>query len=236
MLQNPIIAVFGKSGCKGRRVPHSPPHSGSRFGTLLAGVLRRLSRVFLESPVFFEIRNIRTGEPAVQHGTFTDGTLADREARELGRDWRVFRQETSTDKIPMSPREAVSDSGFVKSYLPLNFHTRSDGRAQDSVPFFRQESSTTESLGALCEALKCSQPVAAVLPADTHDGESLFNSSGLSNNIRFERGQVTVAFANAFELQERLVLLSLALANEPDAVEHYSTNAPPEASVDLQNR
>jgi hypothetical protein len=196
--------------------------------------------VFLESSVLFEIRNIRTGEPAVQHGPFTDGTLADRAAHELGRDWRVFRQETSTDMNLMSPCEAVSDSRPVESYLPLEFYTRSDGQAKDSVPFYRQESSTTESLGALREALQSSQPVAAVLPTDTHDrfghGESLFNSSGLSKNIQFERGHVTIAFVNAVDLQECLVLLTLVLANEPDAVEHYSTNAPPVASVDLQNR
>ncbi len=232
MLQNQISSAPGASGCKGGSALNVPPHSGSRFGSLLAGARRRLGRVFLESPVLFEIRNIRTGEAAVQHGPFTDGTLADRAARELGQAWRVFRQETGTDKNLRSSYEVVSDTRRVESDLPTDAYTRSDGQAQGSFPFSRQESSTTETLEALRDALQRSQPNVAVLPTDTHDhfghSGSLFNSSGLSKNIQFQRGQVTVAFANAVELQERLNLLSLALANEPDAVGHYSTTVPPE--------
>jgi hypothetical protein len=168
--------------------------SGSRFGSLLASMGRCLNRLFLEPPALFEICNIRTGEAAVQFGRFTDGTLADRAARALGQDWRVFRQE----------------------------------------------SSTMESLGPLCEAVRNSQPPAAtVLPTDIHDrlghGETMFHSSRLSENVRFERGQVTVVFANVVELQERLVSLSLALANESDLADSYSTAIPQEASVTIQH-
>jgi hypothetical protein len=72
--------------------------SSHGFGWLLAGARKFLSRVFPESPALFEIRNIRTGEAAAQFGPFCDGTLADRAARELGRNWRVFRRETSTNE------------------------------------------------------------------------------------------------------------------------------------------
>ncbi len=46
-----------------------------------------------EFQVTFEIRSTRTGELAPECAGFCDGTLADRVAREMGREWRAFRRE-----------------------------------------------------------------------------------------------------------------------------------------------
>jgi hypothetical protein len=69
--------------------------------------------VFLESPATFEIRRIRAGELSAQFGPFHDGTLADRFARELGQDWRVFRQEASSDWKP------TEDLDFASIITPI---------------------------------------------------------------------------------------------------------------------
>jgi hypothetical protein len=86
----------------------SPSHS--RFGPLLAALQRYLSQALLELPALFEIRNIRTGETARQYAPFNDGTLADRAARTLGQDWRVFRlnpeaSETNNSNLPATTRQ-----------------------------------------------------------------------------------------------------------------------------------
>jgi|SRR5579872_1468774 len=77
----------GTSRCKS--VSLTPRPSKSRFGQLLAVVCKCLS-LLIKPPASFEIRNIRTG---VEIGPFPDGTLAYRAARELGKDWYVFRLE-----------------------------------------------------------------------------------------------------------------------------------------------
>jgi hypothetical protein len=85
--------------------------SSHGFGWLLAGARKFLSRMFSESPFLFEIRNIRTGEAAAQFGPFSDETQADRAAREMGRDWRVFRRETSTNEDLRSLAASLKSAG-----------------------------------------------------------------------------------------------------------------------------
>ena len=115
--------AFGMSGCEGSSASYS------RLGSLLADVRRCLSRVFVESTAVFEIRDIRTGEPSVKFGPYDDGTRAYRVARKLGRDWQVFRQETSTDSNLRSCREAVSDTRLrAESEVATAVYIRSDAQ------------------------------------------------------------------------------------------------------------
>jgi hypothetical protein len=65
----------------------------SRFRAIVASVSLVLTRICVDRPATFEIRNIQTGERAPA-GPFSDGTQADRIARELGPAWRVFRGES----------------------------------------------------------------------------------------------------------------------------------------------
>ena len=123
---------FFRSGAPGGSAvfPAAPsPHSGPRLGALLASVRQRLSGVFVRSPAFFEICNRHTGEPAVGLGLFTDGTLADRAARDLGQDWRVFRQKTSADQKQRSACGAASEpKRSAESYAPIHVTPPADKR------------------------------------------------------------------------------------------------------------
>jgi hypothetical protein len=148
------------------------------------------------------------GEPAVGLGTFTDGTLADRAARNLGHDWRVFRQETGPDQNLRSSCEAASDTNQpVESSLPPP-PVPSGRQSQHPIPVYAPESGTSESLEALHQGLQHSQPVAQALPSENYapsaHGKSLFQSSHLSKHIRFEHGQVIIEFGTLWNWRKGL--------------------------------
>jgi hypothetical protein len=112
-----------------------------RFKSLLEILTGRLTRAFLNPPVLFEIRNIHTGETSPQFPPFSDGTLADRTARTLGKSWRVFRL-TATPLEPSVPTTTLQD-----------------------------QATTTRELGALCNALHRATTVktpAPQLPPNIH--------------------------------------------------------------------
>jgi len=46
---------------------------------------------------------------------------------------------------------------------------------------------------------------------------------------------VTIEFGNPRELEERLVLFSYVIANEPEVAEPYSTGIVPEVLVELEH-
>jgi hypothetical protein len=47
---------------------------------------------------------------------------------------------------------------------------------------------------------------------------------------------VTIEFGNPVELEERLVLFSYVISNEPEIAEPYSTGIVPEVLVELEHR
>lgn len=96
----------------------------SRFKSILESIPERLTRVFLNPPALFEIRNIRTGEIHPQFPPVSDGTLADRTARTLGRNWRVF------------PLTATPSEAHVPATAP------------------HDQTNTTRNLDAICNALQ----------------------------------------------------------------------------------
>jgi hypothetical protein len=57
---------------------------------LWARAAQTLSRLCLNESVVYEIRNSHTGELAPGEPRYTDGTAADRAARKMGREWRVY--------------------------------------------------------------------------------------------------------------------------------------------------
>ncbi len=64
-----------------------PPSERSSLALLVAAI----KEFCLEAPAHYDVVNVRTGEYA-RNEPFPDGTLADRFARELGSEWRVFRR------------------------------------------------------------------------------------------------------------------------------------------------
>jgi hypothetical protein len=186
---------------------HSVANSGSRFGSLVAFLKTCLGKALVQPTALFEIRNIRTGNSA--YAPFNDGTLADRTARNLGPDWRVFRRNAEASEA----KESFQASN-VNSHPSL----------QNSSPSRHQET-TTQDLAALCAALQ--NPQSAIPPQPSYP-------SPLSRTIRLERGQLTVTFANAGQLQETLAQLSRSLVSNPYALERDSAIA--EASIELQHR
>ena len=61
-------------------------------------------------PALFEIRNTRDGALAPQ-GCLYHGTVADRVARQLGPDWRVFRHEETATRDLAALFEAIHRAG-----------------------------------------------------------------------------------------------------------------------------
>jgi hypothetical protein len=74
----------------------------------LGGIGRMLSRLCLNEPAVYEIRNVRTGDSPVYPVQYTDGTAADRAARRLGPDWRVFRADEHRNDDLRHLIEAIS--------------------------------------------------------------------------------------------------------------------------------
>ena len=146
------------------------------FNSLIETLRGRLTRAFLNPPNLFEIRNIRTGETSPQFPPLPDGTMADRTARTLGKDWRVFRLTATQSEVT----------------LPITT--------------LQDHASTTQNLGALCDALQRPTPVKTPAPQ-------------LPLNVHLEPGLLTVTFANAVELQESLESLARALADHPNVSE-----------------
>ena len=71
----------------GRSAVDRPPRRSP-----LVRLRRAITRWLDGCPALFEIRNTRDGALAPQ-GRLYDGTMADRVARQLGPDWRVFRHD-----------------------------------------------------------------------------------------------------------------------------------------------
>lgn len=160
--------------------PRSRPHSDSRFGSLLASVRRHLSETLLSSPACFEIRHIRTGETAPL-ALFHDGTLADRTARTLGPDWRVFR----VDSAPSASQG-------------LDHQNHCQAATHDLVALYRN--------------LINDQPVAQNSPPGP-----------LPANAHLQPGQLTVAFANAADLEQTLAALSHMVISAPQVFDAFSS-------------
>jgi len=102
-VSSPNRAVSGEPGHFGGMPAEVGVDSLPGLGSLLARLANMLLSRRLGDAAFFEVRNIFTGETAQSLGLFADGTMADRAARDLGRDWRVFRREdpTTTDLIAL---------------------------------------------------------------------------------------------------------------------------------------